>query len=174
MSVVICSVMLLASSCQEYHVMKTVKPGESPHSAANVKHSPISCQLNVADKQNIADGVYIDFNLLNHSDKELSVLTWYTPLEGFYSKLFIITDQYQAQVLYQGPMVKRVEPIPADYQIISAHDSVRVQLDLTLVYHLIPGDYKVQLNKKTLQVIENEMVMSIYQCQTETVNFRVD
>ena len=102
------------------------------------------------------------------------MLTWHTPLEGFYSKLFIITDQYNEQVAYQGPMIKRANPSAADYQLIRANGNVATLLDLSLVYDLIPGDYKLQLNKKTLQVIENEMPFCICQCEIDTINFSVN
>ena len=138
-----------------------------------IEQRAISCKLNIVAEQQIVDGVFINFILLNQSNKDLSVLTWHTPLEGFYSNLFIIQDQ-QGQIMpYQGPIAKRDKPSTVDYQLIRARGNVATMLDLSSVYALIPGNYTLQLNKKTLQVIENDMPMSICQCQTECLTFSV-
>lgn len=153
--------------------MEGFMPTEFDQNDFEIEQPPISCKLNIAAEQCIVDGIFIDFVLLNQCDSDLSILTWYTPLEGFSSNLFIITDKYGKQVSYQGPMVERSKPTSTDYQLIRAKGNVATMLDLSLVYSLIPGDYKLQLNKKTLQVIENGMPMSIYQCQTDTLMFSV-
>jgi hypothetical protein len=165
--------MLLMNCRAEYNVKEGVMLAESSSEVLEIEQSPISCKLNIITEQQIVDGVFIDFSLFNHSDDDLSVLSWYTPLEGFYSNLFIIKDQNGEALPYQGPMVKRANPLPADYVMIRANGSVATMLDLTLVYNLIPGDYKVQLNKKTLQVIENDMPMSIYHCPNDILSFSV-
>ena len=126
---------------------------ESQTDVFEIEQRAISCKLHVAAEQRIIDGVFINFILLNQSNKDLSVLTWCTPLEGFYFDLFIIQDQYRQIIPYQGPIVKRDKPSSVDYQLIRAHGNVATMLDLSSVYNLMPGDYTLQLNKKTLQVI---------------------
>lgn len=146
---------------------------ESNEDALGVEQPSLSCKLNIAAEQSLVNGIFVDFILLNQSSSDLSVLTWYTPLEGFYSNLFIITDKYGKQVSYQGTVVKRAKPISIDYQLIRAKGNVGTLLDLSLVYNLIPGEYQLELNKKTLQVIENDMPTSIHQCQSDSLIFRV-
>jgi len=153
--------------------MEGIRRNESQVAVVEIELPIISCKLNIATEQQVVNGIFIDFILLNHSDNDLSVLTWYTPLEGFYGNLFIITDQYGAQLPYQGPMVKRGQPTSLDYLLIRARGHVATLLDLSLVYDFIPGDYKLQLNKKTLQVIENDMPISVYHCQADTITFSV-
>lgn len=153
--------------------MEGFMPTESNHIITELEQPSLSCKLNIRAEQNIVDGIFIDFILLNQSSSDLSVLTWYTPLEGFLSDLFVITDPSGERISYQGPMVKRAKPTSLDYQLIRAKGNVATMLDLSLVYSLIPGDYKLQLNKKTFQVIENDMPVSVYQCQTDTLNFSV-
>ncbi len=165
--------MLLVSCSKEHRAMEGFMPTESNVSNAEIEQPPLSCKINIAAEQNIIDGIFIDFILLNQSNTDLSILTWYTPLEGFLSNLFVITNRYGEQVPYQGPMVKRAKPTSLDYQLIRAKGNVATMLDLSLVYSLIPGHYKLQLNKKTLQVIENDMPVSVYQCQTDTLTFSV-
>lgn len=153
--------------------MEGFMPTESNQSLVEIEQPPLSCKLNIRAEQHIINGVFIDFVLLNQSNTDLSVLTWYTPLEGFLSNLFIISDRYGDNISYQGPMVKRAKPTSLDYQLIRAKGNVATMLDLSLVYSLIPGEYTLQLNKKTLQVIENDMPVSVYQCQTDTLTFSV-
>jgi len=154
--------------------MKQAMSNEFHQDTFEIEQPPISCKLKIAVDQHIVDGIFINFILLNQSDSDLSVLTWYTPLEGFYSKVFIITDQYGDEVPYLGPLAKRTKPTSVDYQLIKARGNIATLLDLSSVYDLIPGEYKLQLNKKTLQVIENDMPMSIGQCQTQTLAFNVN
>jgi hypothetical protein len=153
--------------------MEGAMSSETSQDVFEIEQPVISCKLNITTEQHIVNGIFIDFILLNQSDNDLSVLTWNTPLEGFHSNLFIITDQYDERLVYHGPMIKRTVPTAIDYQLIRAKGNVATLLDLSSVYDLIPGSYKLQLNKKTLQVIENDMPMSIYQCQTDTINFSV-
>lgn len=141
--------------------------------AFEIEQRAISCKLTMTPEQKIIDGVFINFILLNQGNKDLSVLTWSTPLEGFYSNLFIIEDQNNQFVPYEGPVTKRDKPSCNDYQLIRAHGNVATMLDLSSVYKLTPGTYTLQLNKKTLQVIENDMPMSICQCQTDCISFSV-
>jgi len=153
--------------------MTVVALDESKTDHFEIEHPPIGYKLHINSEQNIADGVFIDFVLLNNSEDDLSVLTWNTPLEGFYSALFIIEDQYEQSVPYQGLVEKRTKPSAFDYQLIRAGGNVGTLLDLSSVYSLRSGKYKIQLNKKTLQIIKNDMPMSICQCQTDILTFTV-
>tara|TARA_R110000787_G_scaffold160621_2_gene274202 strand:+ start:484 stop:1029 length:546 start_codon:yes stop_codon:yes gene_type:complete len=171
---VIYLVMLLMSCGQQYQVADRNMQVEAKQDTNETVQPDISCKLNIAAKQKRVNGVLIDFLLTNHSDNDFSVLTWYTPLEGFYSNLFIITDQFGEPIAYQGPMVKRLGPSAANYQLLSANSTVSTALDLTLVYDLQPGDYKLQLNKQVLRVIENDLPMRLYPCQTDILTFQVN
>ncbi|AZQ84013.1 hypothetical protein EKO29_08270 [Colwellia sp. Arc7-635] len=153
--------------------MTGVALGEFENNSFKLEQPPISYKLHITSDQNLADGIFIDFVLLNNSEDDLSVLTWNTPLEGFYSALFIIEDQYEQPVPYQGLVEKRTKPSAFDYQLIRAGGNVGTLLDLSSVYSLRSGKYKIQLNKKTLQVIKNDMPMSICQCQTDIMTFTV-
>ena len=171
---VIYLVMLLMGCGQQHQVADRNMQVEAKQDATETVQPDISCKLTIAAKQKRVDGVFIDFLLINHSDNDLSVLTWYTPLEGFYANIFIITDQFGAPIAYQGPMVKRLEPTAADCQLLSANSNISTVLDLTLVYDLKPGDYKLQLNKPALQVIENGLPMRLYQCPIDVSSFTVN
>ena len=153
--------------------MEGVMSTESNQDVFEIEQPPIRCKLNIAAEQNIIDGIFVDFILLNQSENDLSVLTWNTPLEGFSSDLFIITDKHGARIPYHGPVINRSTPTSVDYQLIRAKGNVATLLDLSSAYSLALGDYKLQLNKKTLQVIENGMPTIVYQCQTDTLSFSV-
>lgn len=164
------------SCSKERSKMNEVIPTTPQDESFELEHPPISCKLKVALDQHIINGIFVGYTIFNKSDKDLSVLKWHTPLEGFYSKLFIITNEYNEEIAYQGqgPIVKRGKPTLLDYQLIRAGRYASVKLDVSLVYDLIPGDYKLQLNKTTVQIIENNMPLGIGQCETEIISFSVN
>ncbi len=165
----------LLMSCQFEHDMKEeLMLTESNNEVVEVEQPLLSCKLNIAKAQRITDGVFVDFIILNQSESDLYVLQWYTPLEGFYSKIFNITDQFGQPLPYQGPMVKRAKPESSDYQLIRAKGNIATMLDLSSAYNLNPGRYKLELKKPTLQIIENGIPLTIDQCQTDSINFTVN
>ena len=166
---------MLLMSCQfEHDVKEELMLTESNNEVVEIEQPILSCKLNIAKAQRIKDGVFVDFIILNQSESDLYVLQWYTPLEGFYSKIFSLIDQFGQQIPYQGPMVKRAKPESSDYQLIRSKGNIATMLDLSSAYNLTSGSYKLQLNKPTLQIIENGIPMTIDQCQTESINFTIN
>ena len=63
--------------------------------------------------------VEIRFAITNTTDKQVNVLKWDTPIEGFNSNIFLVKRD-GAPVTYIGRVVKRGPPRPEDYVSISS------------------------------------------------------
>jgi hypothetical protein len=95
-----------------------------------------------------AEAVIVDFTLTNPLDETLELLTWYTPFEGFFSDLFVITNKGTGkELIYQGPMVKRIEPDIEDYLTMPAMKTISMTLNLSQAYKFSPGIYLIKLKR---------------------------
>lgn len=110
--------------------------------------SDFSCHLDIPGRIAKADSATITFTLTNQNHSPVRVLTWYTPLEGFWSNLFEISNHRGETLDYQGPIAKRLKPDDEDYLTIAARETVTVELDLTQVYSLPRGHYTLKINNE--------------------------
>lgn len=106
----------------------------------------LSAALEIAPVQRLGDPIHAKFILSNQSDTDYNVLTWLTPLE---KQLFSpsITVSYNGQPKsFDGRVVLRREPGPADYIVVPARGSVSATVDLSEVYAFNQaGTYEVRL-----------------------------
>lgn len=86
----------------------------------------------------------VRFTLVNRTDAPLWVLRWNTPLEGWQGTIFELTSG-GAELPYTGPMVKRGDPGREDYVEIPAGGKAEGAVDLSLVYDLKPGTYRLRV-----------------------------
>ena len=89
--------------------------------------------LSTNDKYIKGRPIIINFRLDNTSNRDLRVLSWYTPLEGIQGKIFRVVCDGK-ELLYEGPMVKRGNPGKDDYVEIGSNNSVSSQVDLSEAY----------------------------------------
>jgi hypothetical protein len=73
--------------------------------------------------------IILGFALENLTDEDFWVLIWYTPLEGLEGKIFRVTCSGK-EVLYEGPMVKRSDPVRDDYLHLGPKGSASAKVDL--------------------------------------------
>jgi hypothetical protein len=92
-------------------------------------------QLRANDTYVKGDPVTINFTLMNLSNENLWVLTWYTPLEDLRGKIFRVTCDGK-DVPYQGRMLKRDQPNKDDYIEIHPGRSVSKIVDLSDAYQI--------------------------------------
>jgi peptidyl-Lys metalloendopeptidase len=86
----------------------------------------------------------VHFTLTNTSDRDLAVLKWHTPLEGFRSDMFRV-ERDGTPAPYLGILVKRGAPIAEDIVVLPKGGSVSADVDLLKAYGIYkPGDYTVQ------------------------------
>lgn len=101
------------------------------------------CKLTGRARVGAGERVEITFTLSNRGAAGVSILRWYTPLEGMRGDIFRVTRGGRP-VPYDGPLIKRGDPVAADYIEIPAGKSVSGTVDLSTAYGFRePGTYRV-------------------------------
>ncbi|WMN61836.1 hypothetical protein NI389_18695 (plasmid) [Pseudoalteromonas xiamenensis] len=108
---------------------------------SNTVFASIDCELHVPKEGVVEKPFIVEFTVKNNAATEAEILTWLTPLEGFWSSLFILRNQQKQELVYQGPKAKRLAPTPDDYLHLKPNESYRTSLDLAEVYEIPPGKY---------------------------------
>jgi peptidyl-Lys metalloendopeptidase len=88
--------------------------------------------------------VSLRFTLTNETDARLHVLKWYTPLEGIAGEIFRVTRDGEA-IPYRGILAYRAAPLPDDYVLLHARESVSAEVDLTASFDFSKaGEYTIE------------------------------
>jgi len=104
----------------------------------------VTCRLDVAPEGKVGAAVRLRMRLDNASGKALHVLTWNTPFEGDWFGAFVEVSRDGQTLAYQGPMLKRGEPLANEYLALGARRSRQASLDLAQAFDLTrPGRYRV-------------------------------
>jgi len=91
--------------------------------------------------------------LTNTSNRELSVLTWNTPLDHVVTDCLDVTVNGK-KVAYDGPIVKRGAPTAKDYITIKAGQTVATEFPVSAAYDTSkPGTYQVKLKTPIPDVV---------------------
>lgn len=125
--------------------------------ASASRPSELACRLE-AEPGAVAGGpVKVRFTLTNRGARPVRVLEWHTPLEGFWSDLFEVSLG-GTKLAYEGPLMKRGDPVRDDYVEIAPGKSVSAVVDLAGPYDLRrPGAYRVAFTRGLMDVVrENE------------------
>ena len=104
------------------------------------------CHIEISSPQRLTEGIWLTFSLNNNTNQDLLLLPWFTPLEGFMSNLFEITDLNGNKLLYQVPMIKRMTPTTDDFVLWKEGTVLSRSLDLTQAYKITSGRYHIQFN----------------------------
>lgn len=150
--------LLILLSCQSIFITKAF---------ADMKPIALTCTISIDSLPLSAEAVMLEFTLTNSLDKKLELLTWYTPLEGFLSDLFIITNKETGEpLIYQGPMVKRIQPDIEDYVNMPAMKKISTILNLSQAYKFRTGSYLLKLKRNSFH-LKNDKTQLI--CETPTI-----
>jgi len=133
----------------------------------------LKCELKIEPQQYVAQAILLDFTIHNTSAKPISILTWYTPFEGFFSNLFKITNKANLTLEYQGPMVKRSTPQIDDFVTINANSSLTTQIDLAQAYEFKKDDYVIALITKPIAHKVNNVFNSSI-CHVNSVSIKIE
>ena len=127
--------------------------------AVQQKEALLKFRLEVQESYEAGQAVNVGFKLENPSERELYVLTWYTPLEGVRGKIFKVTLNGK-EIRYEGRMVKRGDPSRKDYARIGPRESVSAKIDLSRAYNLREiGEYQLEFVGRIHDVVyEPEML----------------
>lgn len=113
----------------------------APTDAATID---LECRMGIPKTRLAHDTVPLKFEIVNHGKKAVHVLTWNTPLEGFFGRYLRVTGP-SGELEYGGAMMKRGAPARADYALIKAGGSVSKTINLAEVFKFSAGaDYRVE------------------------------
>jgi peptidyl-Lys metalloendopeptidase len=117
--------------------------------------------LEIREEVARGEAVSVQFTLHNRTDADLSVLDWYTPLEGLAGEIFRV-ERDGEPVPYTGLMAKRGVPQLDEYVPIKTGESVSAEVDLTTDYDFsVPGNYTINyLSPAVSQVVSREAPMA--------------
>lgn len=108
-----------------------------------MSQDPLSCKLAMPSAVKTGEAIPLTFTLENRGSQSLRVLSWNTPLEGFFGKYLLITGP-AGPVKYEGPLVKRGKPERDEYVVLAAGRDAAATVDLALPYRITqPGRYTV-------------------------------
>jgi hypothetical protein len=92
------------------------------------------------------EGANLIFELTNHTKKDLHILKWNTPLEGWKSDCLHVLKNGKT-VAYDGRLVKRGQPKPQDFLVLKKGESINKKVNIGEVYNManagrVTVDYK--------------------------------
>jgi len=91
--------------------------------------------------------VLVGFSLTNPHAYEISVFTWYTPLEGVFGDLFTVTNSNGKVLPYVGKIARRYTGnMNANFVSVPAGGQINVVVSLADSYEWTQGKYSIQLN----------------------------
>ena len=104
----------------------------------------LECALAAPARFATGKRVPVKFALTNRGQAPVNVLTWNTPLEGWFGD-FLAVERDGAAIDYRGKMVKRGKPARSQYVRIAPGRTVRAEVDLAEAYGLDqPGQYSIR------------------------------
>lgn len=133
----------------------------SAMAASGTNSAGLACRMGAPAKVAKGKPVPFKFGISNRGKKTVYVLTWNTPLEGFFGKSLRIIGP-QGELQYRGAMVKRGTPAREDYVRILPGATVWKTMDLAAAYELaFDGEYEVtfvgRIHDVTTEKIPREM-----------------
>jgi hypothetical protein len=106
--------------------------------------APLRCAIEAPARAVAGQPVWLRFTLTNTGPRALQVLRWNTPWEGRWFAPFVTVERDGKALSYQGPSVKRADPLAEHYLRLDASASTDAEVDLALPFRLgSPGHYRV-------------------------------
>lgn len=125
----------------------------NPPGGAGAVATDFPVSLRTAPEHRLGEPVVVDFELRNATDRDVSVLVWDTPLEGW-TLAFVRVRRDGVELPYDGPSIKRGNPDAASYVPVPAGGSVRASFDLTSAFAITePGEYTAVLDARLRDVV---------------------
>lgn len=95
---------------------------------------PLGCSLETIGEYRIGAEVSVQVCVYNQAGSAVRLLKWYTPWEGFFSRLFRVTAPDGGELPYLGPMAKRLTPGEDDYISVDPGARLCIRLDLSRAF----------------------------------------
>ncbi|WP_224360364.1 protease [Hyalangium versicolor] len=104
----------------------------------------LKCELSAPPSVKAGEPVVLTFRITNSTAETLYVLKWRSPFEGEPRSKFLEITRDGAEVLYQGPMIKRGNPSVNDYATVAAGTTAEIKVEASLAYDFSqPGNYRI-------------------------------
>jgi len=92
-------------------------------------------KMYLKDSIKSGDSVLMRFTIYNNTTAVQQFCKWHTPFEPLMSKYLDVKNENGEEVLYRGPMAKRIMPPPAESYIkINPKDSLSITVDVLKAY----------------------------------------
>ncbi|MCC8424654.1 protease [Mucilaginibacter sp. UR6-11] len=134
--------LIVSTSCRmrNNHVKETQSATSQPS-----PQKAFFATMQIRDTIRTGAPVELVFTVYNHTDSLVKFLRWQTPFEPLMSQYLEIKDEQGEEVLYKGPMAKRMMPPPASsYLALNPMDSLVAKVDILKGYALTrPAKYTI-------------------------------
>jgi peptidyl-Lys metalloendopeptidase len=118
--------------------------------------SALKYRLSAENIYTVGKPIVLGFTLENLTDEDFWVLTWYTPIEGIKGRIFRVTCSGR-EILYEGLMMKRGDPVRNDYLHLGPKGSVSTKVDLSTAYSLpVSNECHVEFGGRIYDVARRE------------------
>jgi len=116
----------------------------------------ISAKLYSHDQYKKDEHTHLIFELTNHTKQPLHILKWNTPLEGLKSDCLSVNKNGR-RVSYDGLLIKRGQPGPADFVTLQPGQSISNKIDIGEAYNISsPGKVKVDYKPEKLTYFDEQ------------------
>lgn len=130
----------------------------------------LHCRMTVPATVRAGAAVLMKFELFNHGRRALNVLTWNTPMEGFFAPYLSITGP-DGELEYGGTMMKRGSPERADYTRIKPGGTLMKTVNLAEIYQFNrQGRYTVKFVGKLVDVTTEKIPRPLEQHVAAAIN----
>ncbi len=125
----------------------------------------IKCTLSAKTPQKLDEGIFLSFEI--QANQNIKLLPWLTPLEGLMADLFEVINNSDHKLDYQGPMIKRRAPSETDYIFMPANETIKNEIDLSLVYSFEKDKkYQISLKERLLNILDKNQQQHFVACTT--------
>jgi hypothetical protein len=140
-------ILLVLPSCNiknAKHIASTADPVNN-QSASSIIGATLFAKMQMKETIKAGDAVEIKFTVYNNADSARQFCKWHTPFEPLMSKYLTVKDASGLEMLYKGPMAKRMMPPPASSYIkVGPKDSLSTTIDVLRAYDISkPSKYTV-------------------------------
>lgn len=137
--------LLTIGACSVNKSQNASQNEDSTKNNKSVVNTPLFASMKIKDTIKTGDSVLMRFTVYNHADSAQQFCKWHTPFEPLMSKYLDVKDETGQEVLYRGPMAKRMMPPPASSYIrVNVKDSISASVDLLKAYAITkPSKYTI-------------------------------
>lgn len=110
----------------------------------------------IQSSHKIGEPVTLNFELTNSTQDDYFALKWNNPLEGLFSG-YVVIKRNGTEIKYDGPFLKRGNPLKEEYLLVKAGKSVNATINLAQAYYFDEaGEYEITINAGMFDHMQDE------------------